>query len=292
MHGTREPSDAARLWTFKGISRARYSGPMNLLKDVLRAGHAGPVPVRGSLHRVLVAGGAGALGSAVVEHLLAARAFAQVGVLVTQPLGAAMRGLATVDASALLLAVPPALPEDTAVIVFDRERHANGREQAFLRPKPEDLSGLAASLRRRGVRHLLVVMPHAPASLPDALKQGLANLDEHAVAALGFDHLVFVRSAQTPASLKSGRFMQGVADWVLAQLQLMVPQRDKPVRPAKVAQFVAALAAALPDSRPGTRVVPPEIVWEAAQHRDASPVARDWLLDRDLRPATVKPARM
>lgn len=265
---------------------------MSFLKDVLRAGHARPAAAHAPRHRVLVAGAAGALGSAVVEQLLAVRAFAEVGVLVTQPLGAAMRGLVTVDAAALSGGALPAHPEDTAVVVFDRERHANGREQAFLRPRPEDLAGLAASLRQRGVRHLVVVMPHSPASLPQALKEGLANLDEHAVAAQGFEHLVVVRSAQVPASAKSGPFMQGVADWVLAQLQLMIPQRDKPVRPAKVAQFVAALAAELPDSRPGTRVVPPELVWEAAQHRDASQVAHDWLHGRELKPVAVKPPRL
>jgi hypothetical protein len=262
---------------------------MTLLNDALRAA-AGPSVHRApALRRVLVAGGAGSLGAAVLEQLLARRSFAQVGVLVTQSLGVALRGLHTVDASAL---DHSAGSEDTAVIVFDRERHANGREQAFLRPEPAHLTTLAAAFRRRGVRSLIVVMPHASATLPEALKHGLANLDEQAVASLAFDHLLFVRSAQASRAIAGRSVGQRVADWVLAQLQLMIPQRGKPVRPVKVAQFVAELAAQLPDSPAGTRVVPPELVWEAAQQRDMSAVTRTWLRADTVPASTLRPPRM
>ncbi|RQP24099.1 hypothetical protein DZC73_12265 [Albitalea terrae] len=152
---------------------------------------------------------------------------------------------------------------------------------------------LAAMLRERGLRRLLVVMPHAAASLPDALKRGLANLDEHAVAALGFEHLVFVRSAQMPGGAASSAHpLQRLADWVLAQMRLMIPQRDKPVRPAKVAQFVAQLAVRLPSATPGTRVVPPELVWEAAQRQDVDALVQEWLRGVEAEASTPQPARM
>ena len=246
---------------------------MTSINDALRAGHAAPPVRHAAPRRVLVIGGGGALGSAVLEQLLASTAFVQTAVLVTQRLGTALRGLVTVPEAALAL---PA-GDDTAVLVFDRLRHANGREQAFAWPQPQDLPALAAALRRRGVRSLLVVMPHASASLPDALRHGLANLDEHAVAALGFEHLVFVRSAQAPSVLRSRHPLQAIADWVLSQLQLMIPQRDRPVRAQKVAQFVTQLAAHLAEMPGGTRVVPPELVWQAAQVGDVDSLARDWL---------------
>jgi len=246
---------------------------MTLINDALRAGHAAaPVP-HAARRRVLVVGGAGALGSAVLEQVLASGAFAQTAVLVTQTLGTALRGLVAVPEAALT----QVSTDDTAVVVFDRPRHANGREQAFARPQPQDLPALAAALRARGVRSLLVVMPHASASLPEALKHGLANLDEHAVAALGFERLMFVRSAQPAAASRSPHPLQGVADWVLSQLQLMVPQRDRPVRAQKVAQFVAQMAVHLGEMPAGTRVVPPEVVWHAAQVDDVAALARDWL---------------
>ena len=264
---------------------------MSLIHDALRAGHAPPSPTAAA-RRVLVAGGGGALGAAVLEQLLAGRSFGAVAVLVTQPLSAALSGLVPVRHEALARPAPGALGEDTGVVVFDRERHANGREQAFWRPDPAGLPALASALQQRGVRHLVVVMPHAPATLPQALKQGLANLDEQAVAALGFDHLVFVRSAQAHGTDRSARPLQRLADGVLSQLRLMIPQRDKPVRAMKVAQFTAQLAAHLPLAPPGIRVVPPETLWEAAQASDIATVADDWLHGRERAAAAVPRMRL
>jgi hypothetical protein len=264
---------------------------MSLLHEALRAGHAPPVATVGPARHVLVVGGAGALGAAVLEQLLAGGAFARVAVLVTQPLNAALRGLLTVPAEALD-GPPPPRGEDTAIVVFDRERHANGREQAFLRPVPDTLPGLAAALRRRGVRRLVVVMPHAPATLPEALKRGLASLDEQAVAAQGFDQLVIVRSAQSSSAAGTRHPLQRVGDWVLAQLQLMIPQREKPVRAVKVASFVAELAALLPQAPHGTRVVPPETVWEAAQSTDVAGTVGDWLHGHERAVQPVSRMRM
>ena len=267
-----------------------HTARMSLLKEALRAGVSRHAHSNSTRRRVLVAGGAGALGGAVLEQLLASHAFEHVAVLVTQPVNVAMRGLVTINESAL--SDGTTAHEDTAVIVFDRERHANGRELAFLRPQPDRLPTLAAALHERGVRHLIVVMPHAAASLPEALKAGLANLDEHAVAALGFDHLIFIRSAQMSSNAKQASAAQRVADWVLSQLQLMIPQRDKPVRPMKVAQLAAQLAAHLPQSLPGTRVVPPELVWEAAQSRHVEALVIDWLSGRAPEEAAPPMMRM
>jgi hypothetical protein len=248
---------------------------MSLLQDALRAGLSRPQqPAPGA--QVLVAGGGGALGSALLEALLAHHGHAGVSVLVKQPLQTALRGL-----SPVLWPEPASnrpLPA-TAVIVFDRARGANGRDEAFFSAQPEALPTLAAQLHARGVRHLLVVMPHTQATLPDALKRGLASLDEQAVAALGFDHLMFVRSAQAPDRTSLSHPAQRLAHWMLSQLQMMVPQREQPLRAQKVAQFAAGLTLGLAASPQGTRVVPPEWAWEAAQQRDPSGMASKYLFD-------------
>lgn len=262
---------------------------MSLIHEALRAGHAPPVHRRAAGPRVLVAGGGGALGSALLEQLLGARHFSQVSVLVTQPVQAALRGLVSVMWGE---ATPNAALDHTAVVVFDRQRGVNGREDAFMKPQPEQLPELAAWLQSRGVQHLLVVMPHAQASLPDALKRGLASLDEHAVATLGFEHLVFMRSAQAPGHVRHDHPAQRLAHWMLSQLQMMVPQRERPVRVAKVAQFAAELAARLPSSPPGTRVVPPEVVWEAAQAKNIATLATGWLTGQPLPETPTPPSRM
>jgi hypothetical protein len=225
-----------------------------------------------STRRVLVCGGAGELGSQVVEALLGAGRFAAVGVWTVLPLQPALRGL-----------VPLAEGDwagfgaDAALIVFDRERKANGRDEAFGRPEPVDLVPLAARLRALGARTLVVVVPHAPGRLPMALRAGLASLDESAVAALGFEHLVFMRPAQSAADARADSAPARVAQWLLGNLHWMVPQREQPVRAATVARVAARLAAELPASAPGTRVLPAELLWAAAQQPTSHAVTDAWL---------------
>lgn len=234
--------------------------PHNALAGALHAG-AGP---RLAPRRALVLGGAGALGAAVLEQLLSSHRFERVGVLARTSLQPALRGLHVVadDAAALT-----AFAAETALIVFDRERHANGRDAAFARALPGDLPHHARALLQAGARSLIVVVPHAPALLPQALKLGLANMDEGAVAALGFTQLVFMRMAQEGAPAAAGDLSppQRLAAWMLSQLRWMVPQREQAVRMDTVARVAAALAVALPTASAGTRVLPPELLWLAAQ---------------------------
>ena len=179
-------------------------------------------------------------------------------------------------------AVPSVPLARSAVVVFDRERHANGREEAFVRAEPQNLLSLARWLRRQGVQHLVVVMPHSPAGLPQALKLGLANLDEQAVTSLGFEHLVFVRSAQAPSGARSARWLQRVADAMLSQFSIMIAATQQPVRARKVAQLIVALAQQLPQSPPGTRVASPELVWQAAQTGEPGALVAAWLSGQPL----------
>lgn len=242
------------------------------------AAAARPAPKRNAAQRrVLVLGGGGGLGSQVVEALLGGRRFAHVGVWTVRPVQPALRGMEPVAEGEW-----PAFGADTALVIFDRERHANGRDEAFGRPDPADLPALATRLRALGVRVLVVVVPHAPGSLPQALKAGLASLDEGAVAALGFEHLVFMRPAQAAGAAGAASAPVRLARWMLAQLQWMVPQRDQPVRSLTVARVAARLAIGLPGQAPGTRVFPPEALWAAAQRPDDDAVVDAWLAGRPL----------
>jgi len=249
--------------------------------DALAAAGRPAAAVPRTRRRALVVGGGGPLGSQVLERLLAAGPFDGVGVLVSQPLQPALRGLRVVaDGDEAAWA---ALAPDTAVIVFDRARHAGGREAAFVRPEPAALPAWAARLQAHGVRSLIVVVPHTAGLLPTALKAGLASLDEGAVAALGFEHLVFMRPAQGAAAAPVGSGLPSrLAHGLLAQLNWLVPQGDQPVRSATVARVAARLAAVLPDHATGTRVLPPAWLWAAAQRPASDAVVDDWLAGRPL----------
>lgn len=262
--------------------------PHGALSAAARPLPASPATQR---RRVLVAGGGGRLGSAVLECVLAEHRFDRVGVLALPPFSSTVRRLHPLapDAAAL-----QAFGADTALLVFDSERHANGREARFVHPRPADLLSLARQLFAGGVRHLVVVVPHQPALLPGALRAGLASLDEAAVAALGLTNLVFMRMARSGSGpgVDGGSWPQRLALGLLSQLHWMLPQREQPLRAVQVARFVAALALALPSAPAGTRVLGPEGLWDWTRPEGGDAWLQAWLHGRVLPVVAQKRPRL
>jgi hypothetical protein len=223
--------------------------------------------------RLLIAGATGALGNEVLRRLAGSSAYAVTQVLAREPVTDGMRHVQTLLVDADGPAAWPRAQADVGVVLFDPPRLFYDRERALWTPTPQQLPELAAWLRASGVRTLAVVLPHAPGRLPEALKRGLASLDEHAVAALGFERLLILRSAQKPVVARHGHALDRLAHWMLGVFKYMVPSAEQPVRAAKVAEL---LALALRLAPPGIHVAPPELVWQAAQG-DPEPVLRRWL---------------
>lgn len=248
---------------------------MEPLNQALRGAAQAPPRLPGRLESALVVGAGGTLGSALLAQALVAGRFQRVGALVTGALGSTVRGLQPLTLAELKAGAAPA--HDIAFVVFERERHSNGRDDAFWQPEVDELLPLARRLHAAGVRRLLVLVPHAPALLPQALKAGFASLDEGAVAALGFEHLVLVRAAQSLRAGTQGPALQRFARWWLSQLSWMVPRSEQPVRAVRLAELSVLLARQLAGAAPGTRVVPPELLSQAAQADDPGLVLGVWL---------------
>ncbi len=214
---------------------------------------------------VLIAGATGALGNAVLRRLVGMQRHGHTHVLATLPMGTGVR-----QVSAHLVSGDcadwPKLPTpsfvDTAIVMFDPPRLFYGRERALWTPDPEQLVALGHWLQRSGVRTLAVVLPHAQGTLPQALVRGLANLDEQALAALGFDRMLVVRTAQKPRNALQRSRLEKLAQWMLGIFSFMVPLSEQAVRASKVAEFVDIALQSLPQ---GTWVAAPELVWQAAQ---------------------------
>lgn len=267
---------------------------MTVLHDALRAGLA-PAPrppqdppADAAAGGLLVLGAGGVLGAAVLERLLGQRRWPRVATLVTQPVGVALRGFEAWPHAGWQRPPRLAWAPDTALLVFDPPRGrprpgARGdREAALLRPALAELPAIGHWLQAAGVRRLVVLLPHAPGLLPQALRSGLASLDEQALAMQGFAPLVLVRPARAaPADALAGRpALQRLAGALLSQLHWMLPQREQPLRPAVVAGFVAALLDALPRAGPGTRVAPPELLWDWSRPDGGEAVLQAWLQHR------------
>ncbi|MCJ0764623.1 hypothetical protein [Variovorax terrae] len=242
--------------------------PIQVLQAAQRPVSAGPLPPS-----LLVAGATGALGNEVLRRLVGAQRFAPVQVLAGEPIQAGLRGVQLLQVAAGGAAHWPPAPAEAGLIMFEPPRLYHDRERALWTPMPGQLVEVAAWMRRSGVRTLAVVLPHAQGRLPEALKRGLASLDEQAVAALGFERLLIVRSAGEPAARTASGLLPRVAAWMLSVFSYMVPSSEQPVRAAKVAELVDA---ALQLAPPGIHIAAPELVWRAAQG-DVRGVAAQWL---------------
>ena len=240
----------------------------------------------GSQPTVLIAGGTGVLGAEVLRRLAAGGRYAQTLVLAKEPMTAGARQVSIIEVAGdpmqwPLLAEHSSAPElkvSVGVVMFEPPRLHYQRERALWTPAPEQLLAVAQWLRRCGAHTLAVVVPHAQGSLPDAIKRGLANLDEQALAAIGFERLLLVRSAQKKTNPPAAGFLNKVAAWMLSTLSYMIPASEQPVRPGKLAEFIDLALHRLPE---GTHVASPELLWRAAHGHDAgqdtSQVLQAWL---------------
>ena len=212
---------------------------------------------------LLIAGATGALGNAVMQRLVGTHRFAHTQVLAREPMGQGMRMVSLqLVAGDIAFWPQPAQRSDVAVVMFEPPRMYYERERALWTPEPEQLSALAVWLKSGGVSTLVIVLHHAQGSLPESLKRGLASLDEQALASIGFDRLIIVRSAQKPAALVKTPPLEKLAHWMLGIFQFMVPSSEQPVRPTKLAQLVDALLQTAPR---GITVLAQEEVWSLAQ---------------------------
>ncbi len=241
--------------------------------SVLRASLQ-PVPkVAPTKPRLIVAGATGVLGAEVLRRLAGGNAFAHTQVLAKEPMATSVAQVSMLDASGDLVAWQPVTAQ-VAVVMFEPPRLYYQRERALFTPEPGQLLSLAQWLRRCGVHTLVVVVPHSQGRLPDAVKRGLANLDEQALSAVGFERLLLVRAAQkTPSAAASG-FLNQLAAWMLSTLSYMIPATEQPVRPTKLAEFIDAAWHQLPI---GTHVASPELLWRSAEGADMQRVVKAWL---------------
>lgn len=241
--------------------------------DALRAASR-PMAAMPARPRMLLAGATGSLGNEVLNRLLGGQGYAQVQVLALRPYLETVRGMQLLQVPGEELARWPVAAADVGVIMFEPPRAFYQRERALWTPQPQQLAGLARWMHGCGVKSLAVVLPHEMGRLPQALKQGLANLDEQAVAALGFERLIFVRSAMEAARPAATHFLQSVAQMMFSSWSYMVPSNERPVRAVHVAKLVDA---ALTQAPAGIHVAPPELVWRSAQKNALQPELKTWL---------------
>ncbi|CAN5427171.1 hypothetical protein BH11PSE7_BH11PSE7_35620 [soil metagenome] len=233
-----------------------------------------------------MAGATGALGNEVFRRLAGAHAWRATQILAREPIRQGMRAVSALVVGIEAIDSWPIAEAGTGVIMFDPPRLYYNRERALWTPQPEQLVALAQWMRRSGVHTLVVVLPHAQGRLPEALKRGLASLDEHAVATLGFERVLLVRTPAKASKHGGVGYLERTAAWMLSIFSFMVPASEQPPRASKVAEFVAEAVRLLP---PGIHVASPDLVWNGT-HGDVRGVVSSWLLG-DPGQSTAKSAQ-
>lgn len=222
---------------------------------------------------MLMAGAAGPLGAEILRRLAGGHHYGHIRVLSQEPITPAVQRVQIIN-------VPPENPNKwplasatVGVIVLDAPTLANDRERALWTPDPQLLAPLASWMLRSGVQTLAVVVPHDQGRLPQALKAGLANLDEQAVANMGFERLLLVRPAAAPHVPAHANALEWLAHRMLSIVEYMVPSNEMPPRAADVAALVDV---ALREMPPGVHIAPPEL---ARRTSDATvqETVRAWL---------------
>lgn len=215
-----------------------------------------------NLPDLLLAGATGALGNAVLRRLVGVHAYAHTQVLAREPVQQGMRSLSLHLVAGEIADWRVAANCDVAVVMFEPPRMYYERERALWTPEPAQLTALAAWLHRCGTKTLAIVLPHAQGTLPESLRRGLASLDEQALATLGFERLLILRSAEKPVALQQAHVLDKLAHWMLGIFSFMVPAQEQPVRPTKIAEIVDALLQSAPR---GISVISQQEMWELSQ---------------------------
>ena len=217
----------------------------------------------------MVVGAGGVLGGEVTRRLIGAGAWQPVTVLTREPLQMALKGVQALDVAAWgddPACWPSLTPRSegagVAVVMFEPPRPYHQRERALWTPTPDQLPALARWLLASGVGQLAVLTPHATGRLPEALKHGLANLDEAAVSALPFASLLWLRTAETRRPERGLTPPARLADWMLGIFKYMVPDAQRPLR---AEQLAAVTEAALRLAPAGVHVLSPELLRAAAR---------------------------
>ena len=249
---------------FDSTNHVNHADPADVLQAGLRVS---PGVQQAALLKpgLIVAGATGPLGSEVLRRLAGGGRFAHTHVLTSEPIGTGMAQISLLQSGSGPISNWPDGPAaEVGVVMFEPPRLYYQRERALWTPEPAQLLELAQWFRRCGVDTLAIVVPHAQGRLPDALKQGLANLDEQAVSALGFNRLLLVRAAHKPAPAPGKGLLDRAAALVLSTMSYMLPATEQAVRPAKLAEFIEIALHLLPR---GIHVASPELLWRASQSK-------------------------
>jgi uncharacterized protein YbjT (DUF2867 family) len=207
--------------------------------------------------KVLLAGGTGLVGRALMKRLLADPQVGAVHALcrrVVPDWPAMDNKLRPLQVDFAALPVLP--PLDEAYLALGTTMQQAGSKEAFRAVDFDAMLACARAAKAAGAKRVLAVSAHGAGSGSSVFYNQVKGEAEEAIAALGFDSVVFAR----PSLLLGDRALlgqpkrggEGLAQRWLAPLGRLIPASVRPIAADAVA--AALIAAARPPS-PGVRVL-------------------------------------
>ena len=208
-----------------------------------------------STRRVLVAGGSGLIGSALLAQLAADPAQPELHALLRRKLPALPARVQqhAVDFAALPARLPAA---DDAYCCLGTTIKVAGSEAAFRAVDFDAVLAFARAAHAAGVRRFAVVSALGASKTSGVFYNRVKGEMEAALAGIGFDSLVIAR----PSLLAGDRGRLGqpvragerIGLWLTAPFGALIP---KSVRPIKADTVAGGMIKALAQARPGVRIV-------------------------------------
>ena len=211
--------------------------------------------------RVLVAGGTGLVGRALLAQLVADPRCRSVTALVRQPVQrpGLPRGVTAlvVDYSTLGQPGKAALPAaDWAFCCLGTTIKTAGSQAAFRAADFDAVLAFARAAQAAGVSRIAVVSAIGANSRSSVFYNRVKGEAEQALTALGLQQLVLARPSLLLGDRKAlgqpARPAERLAQALMPALGWLIPRKLRPIRASAVA---IALRSALADSAPGTRVL-------------------------------------
>jgi hypothetical protein len=212
------------------------------IDNALSATKALGAPPRAS-RSALAIGTVGRIGEELINCLLESPEYHTVHVMVETPMHSMLPRLQPwqVDASTMSdlprtageISLP--LANDVFCCISDARSYFK-RDQAYVMLRKEQIAPLAQIAARNGARRFILLAPLSAFLQLTAASDGLIDVRESDLAALGFEALIILRPAADYA-IAQANVMERLIGWgARAIMQIMIPHRLQPLRARQIAQ--------------------------------------------------------
>lgn len=205
----------------------------------------------------LLAGASGLVGKEVLRLLLESEHYRQVHVLVRRPLSQTHAKLIAHVVDFEVLGKTPLSAINDVYCCLGTTIKAAGSQTAFRRVDHDYVLATARLGLAAGAQTLALVSAMGASAKSAVFYNRVKGEAEHAVAALGFRHVIIVRPSLLAGERSEYRVAERLALTVLSPVAWAIPARYRPIPAVKVAK---AMVNAVVQAAPGVQIIESDLL--------------------------------